>query len=82
MVPVEHSPEKDPATTQEPFSYLFVSPVAQASRILTNSHSGTVLLTAASTSDRQLPHPIYDAENAEVCLFVKDHKGTTQRPLP
>lgn len=23
----------------------------------------------------QLPHPIYDAENAEVCLFVKDHKG-------
>lgn len=22
-----------------------------------------------------LPHPIYDVENAEVCLFVKDHKG-------
>lgn len=22
-----------------------------------------------------LPHPIYDSQNAEVCLFVKDHKG-------
>ncbi|KAL3138723.1 hypothetical protein ABBQ32_006478 [Trebouxia sp. C0010 RCD-2024] len=22
-----------------------------------------------------LPHPIYDSRNAEVCLFVKDHKG-------
>lgn len=22
-----------------------------------------------------IPHPIYTVDNAEVCLFVKDHKG-------
>ena len=27
-----------------------------------------------------IPHPIHTAEGAEVCLFVKDHKGALQSP--